>query len=204
MKTLLGRRVYAVMLLAYPKDFRSEYGSQMLQLLRDCERDAQTRIELIGLWIRTLFDLVSTVPDEHFQNLRKESFMNKLRTDLIALGGCVFLVALAFVLLSYGRSHEVTAILKFGFVLDAIATTGILGNLIAFALMQFTSIRPLKIAFWTFLLVCSVPALALLVLAGRDPKFQSFNVVIGYVVSFFFWYGLHWLWSHKVRPTPAT
>ena len=200
MKQLLGRKVYAGMLLAYPKDFRNEYGAQMLQLYRDCERDAQTPLALIGLWARMFIDLVRTVPDEHIQNLRKESLMNKL----IAIGGCVFLIVVAFVLLSYGRSHEVTAILKFGYVLDAIVFTGVLGNLIAFALMQFTSIRHLKIALWTFLLVCGVSVLAIVGLVGRDPKFQVFNVVIGYVVSFFFWYGLHWLWSHKLRPTPAT
>lgn len=200
MKILLGRRVYEVMLLAYPRDFRREYGSQMLQLLRDSERDAQTPLALMSLWARTFFDLVRTVPDEHLQNLRKETLMNKL----IAIGGCVFLIVVAFILLSYGRSHEVTAIIKFGYVLDAIVTTGVLGNLIAFALMQFTSIKHLKIAMWTFLLVCTVPVLLIVGLVGRDPKFQVFNVVIGYVVSFFFWYGLHWLWSHKVRPTPAT
>jgi hypothetical protein len=201
MKTVLVRRVYRVMLLAYPRDFRREYGAQMLQLLRDCERDAQTPLALLGVWARTFFDLVCTAPAEHIHNLRKENrFMNK-RSEVIAMGFCTLLIACAFVLLSYGRSHEIPAILRFGFVLDALVFTGVVGNLIVFGLMKLTSMRPMKIALWTFLLVCAVPALAIVGLAGRDPKFQAFSVVIGYAVSFFFWFGLHWLWEQKLRPT---
>ena len=74
-----------------------------------------------------------------------------------------------------------------------------------FLLIKLTRFRPLRIAFWTFLLVTLVPLIALLVIAGAaDPNFKAPNVVIGYVVSFFFWYGLHWLWSNKLRPTETT
>jgi hypothetical protein len=77
----------------------------------------------------------------------------------------------------------------------------VVGNLIVFLLIKLTRFRPLRVAFWTFLIVTLVPAAAITLIAGRDPKFNAPSVVIGYVVSFFFWYGLHWLWSNKLRPS---
>jgi hypothetical protein len=44
--------------------------------------------------------------------------------------GCTAIIVIAFALLSYGRAHEVSSIIAFGRVLDAIVTTGIIGNLI--------------------------------------------------------------------------
>lgn len=128
--------------------------------------------------------------------------MRNLRTDLLAIGGCILIILAALLLLNYGRSHQVSSILVFGFALDAIAFTGVVGNLIVFLLIKLTRFRPLRIAFFTFLIVSLVPAIALTVLAlAVDPKFNAPNVLIGYVVSFFFWYGLHWLWSNKFRPS---
>ncbi len=127
--------------------------------------------------------------------------MRNLRNDLFAIGGCVLIILAALLLLSYGRSHQVSSILVFGFALDAIAFTGVVGNLIVFLLIKLTRFRPLRIAFWTFLIVTLVPALAITLIAGKDPNFNAPNVLIGYVVSFFFWYGLHWLWSNKLKPT---
>jgi hypothetical protein len=184
--------LYSILLLAYPRQFRREYGMQMTLLLLDCQRQARNGPALIRLWLRTLVDLVRTVPVEHLQNMREENgFMNKLRTDLIAIGGSLLLIIGALLLLSYGRSHQVSAILVFGFALDAIAFTGIVGNLIVFLLAKFTTHRPLRVALWTFLIVTIVAVLASTALVGRLDS----NVVVGYTVSFLFWYGLHWLWA---------
>lgn len=198
--------VYSVLMLAYPKSFRREYGPQMAHLLLDCQRDTRNRVALVGLWIRTLTDLVRTVPVEHLQNSRKgKNFMSKLRNDLVAIGGCVLLIVAALLLLNYGRSHQVSSILLFGYVLDALVFTGITGNLIVFLLIKLTALKPLRVAFWTFLIVSCVPALALTLIAGRvDPNFNTPGVVIGYAVSFAFWYGLHWLWTQKPTPSETT
>ena len=197
--------IYSVLLLAYPREFRREYGSQMVLLLLDSQRDAGTAPARTRLWLRTLFDLVRTVPREHLEKIRKENkFMRNLRTDLFAIGGCVLIIVGALLLLNYGRSHQVSSILLFGHVLDALAFTGIVGNLIVFLLVKLTNFRPLRVAFWTFLIVSLVPALALTLIAGLvDPKFNAPKVLIGYVVSFFFWYGLHRLWANKLKPTEA-
>lgn len=194
--------IYTVLLIAYPREFRRAYGSQMVLLLLDCQRDARTAPARTRIWLRTLVDLVRTAPLEHLEKIKKENnFMRNLRNDLFAIGGCVLIILVALLLLSYGRSHQVSSILIFGHVLDALAFTGILGNLIVFLLIKLTSFRPLRVTFWTFLIVSLVPALAITLIAGSDPTFNAPKVVIGYVVSFFFWYGLHWLWSNKLRPT---
>lgn len=194
--------IYTILLLAYPREFRREYGSQMVLLLLDCQRDARTAPARTRIWFRTLVDLVRTAPREHLEKIRKENnFMRNLRTDLLAIGGCILIVLAALLLLNYGRSHQVSSILVFGFALDAIAFTGVVGNLIVFLLIKLTTFRPLRIAFWTFLIVTLVPALAITLIAGKDPNFNAPNVLIGYVVSFFFWYGLHWLWSNKLKPS---
>jgi len=135
--------------------------------------------------------------------LRQENnFMRKLQTDLVAIGGCVLLIVGALLLLNYGRSHQVPSILLFGHILDALVFTGVVGNLIVFLLVKLTRFRPLRIAFWTFLIVTLVPALALTIIAGAgNSKISAPNVLVGYVVSFLFWYGLHWLWSNKLKPS---
>jgi hypothetical protein len=184
--------LYSILLLAYPRQFRRQYGSQMSLLLLDCQRQARNTPAVFRLWLRALMDLVKTVPVEHLQNMREENgFMSKLQTNLVAIGGCVLLIIGAMLLLSYGRSHQVSSILVFGYVLDAIAFTGIVGNFIVFLLAKLTSLRPLRIALWTFLILAVGSVLAATVITGRlDP-----NVVGGYIVSILFWYGLHWLWT---------
>ena len=195
--------IYSLLLLAYPRSFRREYGSQMVLLLVDCQRDARTTSARRRLWLRTVFDLIRTAPLEHLNNLREENnLMRKLHTDLVAIGACVLLIVGALLLLNYGRSHQVPSILLFGHILDALAFTGIVGNLIVFLLVKLTSLRPLRVAFWTFLIICLVPALALtLIAAAGNSNISAPNVLIGYVVSFLFWYGLHWLWSNKLKPS---
>jgi len=189
--------LYSILLLAYPRQFRREYGPQMALLLVDCQRQARNRPALLRLWLRALVDLVRTVPVEHLQNMREENgFMSKLQTNIVAIGGCVLLIIGALLLLNYGRSHQVSSILVFGFALDAIAFTGIVGNLIVLLVAKFTTLRPLRVALWTFLILTGVTLLALLAVGGRlDPNFNATGVTVGYIVSFLFWYGLHWLWT---------
>ena len=128
--------------------------------------------------------------------------MRKLQTDLVAIGGCILLIVGALLLLNYGRAHEVSSILLFGHILDALAFTGIVGNLIVFLLVKLTRFRHLRVALWTFLIVTLVPALALTAIASAGTsKISAPNVLVGYLVSFLFWYGLHWLWSNKLKPS---
>ena len=199
--TNLSCRIYEWLLFAYPSEFRQRFGPQMVQVFRDCyyvrERPGDVN-GIVRLWFRTLSDLVVSAVQEHSE--RKSPSMNNLKKDLIAISGCVFIIATAFILLSYGRSHEVSSILVFGYILDALATAGIVGNFIVFLLAKITKLNSLRVAFWTFLVVHAVPPLFLALVAGRnDPRFNLGAVVVGYVVSFLFWMGLHWMWSKTTQ-----
>lgn len=194
-------RTYQLLVLAYPSSFRRRFGAEMLQLFRDCYGAEKRRLDPFGglrLWLRTLLDLGRTAPLEHFDNLRKEDSMNNLRRDAVALIGCLAIIILAFALLTYGRKHEVAPILIFGFVLDALVTTGVVGNLVVFLLVKLTKFNPLRIALWTFLVVNALPALILTMIGGRlSPQFRVGATLVGYAVSFVFWYGVHWLWAQS-------
>lgn len=202
MNLSVSPRVYSLLLLAYPTAFRRAFGPQMKQVFRDSCRDQHRqagKIGLLQLWLQTFVDLIQTAPYEHLENFGKEdSFMTNLRRDAIAVIGCLLIIVVAFFLLRYGRSHNVTSILLFGYVLDAVVTTGLIGNLIVFILAKATRFNPLRVAFWTFLIVHALP-LTLLALVGSrlQPQFPLGSVAVGYVVSFLFWFGLHWMWAHK-------
>jgi hypothetical protein len=195
-------RAYALLLYAYPKAFRYEYGPHMTQLFRDCYRAEEKRKGVFGrlrLWLSILVDVIQSAPKERLDNLGKEKpIMANLRRDVVALLGCIGIIVIALLLLEYGRKHEVASILMFGYVLDAVVTTGVIGNLIVFLLAKTTRLNPLRIALWTFLMVSAVPLIVIAVLAGRsDPQFRLVPTVVGYTVSFLFWFGLHWVWARS-------
>ena len=195
-----SQRLYALMLKAYPAEFRREYGPHMAQVFRDCHRAAESRqgpVVLMHFWLVTLLDLVKTAPKEHVENLRKEkSVMNNLRRDAMALFGCIAIIVVAFLLLSYIRAGQDSSMQLLGYALDAMVVTGVIGNFIVFLLVKTTKLNPLRVALWTFLILHAVPVIALAVIGSRiDPQIRLGSIVIGYVVSFLFWYGLHWMWA---------
>ena len=194
----ISRRVYGLLLFAYPTAFRNAYRAEMIQTFCDCYR-AQVRergaVGLFRLWGSVLVDLVLSAVKEHSE--AEDSFMNNLRKDLIAIVGCVIVIASAFILLSYGRKHEVSSILAFGYFLDALATTGIVGNLIVFLLQKVTKFNSFRIAISTFLVVHAVPLFLLVFIAGpNDPRFNVAATAVGYAGSFLFWVLFHWMWSN--------
>jgi hypothetical protein len=199
MSEYVSSRIYSFLLNAYPSEFRDEYGWLMAQAFRDRYRDEANRGQKSAVawyWFAVLFDLVVTASKEHSQNIRKgDRFMNNLRKDLLAVVGTIVIIVAAFALLSYGRSHEVASILLFGRILDAIVTTGVLGNLVIFLLVKLGRWNHLRVAFWTLLVVHAVPAILLAVIGGKlDTQFRLAATMIAYVVSFLFWMGLHWAW----------
>lgn len=199
------QRLFQMVLFAYPRKFRHEYGQEMQQLFRDCYRAEKASRGSVGvgaLWLRTLLDLASAAPREHLENFGKDNaLMKNLGKNALAFLGSVALVVIAFLLLSYGRKHEVSTILIFGRVVDAVATAGIAGNLIIFLLMTITRLNPLRIALWTLVVVNgALLLLAALVGSKVDPSFSLGGVILAYVVSFLFWFSLHWIWSKASGP----
>jgi hypothetical protein len=194
----VSQRIFHLLLFAYPREFRHEYGSQMTQLFRDCYRE-QTNRSAAGLWVlwlHTVSDLFVSAPREHLERLRRESsVMTNPQRTVMTVGACLAIIVVAFLLLSYGRSHQVTSILFFGKALDALVTAGLLGNLIIF-LLRLTRFDPVKSALWAMLIVNSILFVLAWAISSRvDPQFNLPGLLIAYVVSFLFWSVLHWLWT---------
>ena len=122
--------------------------------------------------------------------------MTTLRRDIVSLVGCAAIIISAVALLNYARDHQVSSIHIFGYSLDAIATTGIIGNLIVFLLVKITRWHSLRIALWTFVVVHAVLLTVIAIMGPRLGTPFSFGpILLAYVVSFVFWFGLHWAWQ---------
>ena len=203
---LISYRVYCFLLRAYPKEFRHEYGPLMAQLFRDCLRAEGLRGSRIGvarLWARLLLDIAQSAPKQHLGSIAKESsIMNNLRQDALAAFGCLGIIITAALLLNYVRTHQAPSIRMLGFVLDALVSAGILGNLVIFVLVKITKFNPLRTALWTFLVVTLLLLIVSAAIGGvNEPQFSFAAVLFGYVVSFLFWFGLHWAWAQRKQST---
>ncbi len=186
-------KFYGFLLLAYPPEFRQRFGAEMVQVFRDSYRVETSRRSLPGFWLWTLYDLVVSAAKE--RSRKENTIMNR---NVVAALGSIAIIVVAFILLTYGRKNEVASILMFGYVLDALVTAGVVGNLIVLILNKATKLDPLRTAIWTFAIVHGVLLLLVLLIArGNDPRFNLTATVIGYLVSFAIWAGLHFAWRHR-------
>jgi hypothetical protein len=64
----LSERIYRLLLKAYPKHYRQRYEEPMAQLFADQLIAADTTYRLARLWLRTLADLVRTLPVRYAEN----------------------------------------------------------------------------------------------------------------------------------------
>src|SRR5829696_1733847 len=150
----ISTRLYRCLLFAYPAQFRQQFGDQMLQTFGDCCRVEANKL---GFWVRTLVDLVLSAARERADSSGREGvLMNNTRKDAMALLACAAIIVIAMLLLTYGRRNEVSSILVFGYILDAIVTTGVVGNLIFFLLAKTTRLNRFRIALGTFGVVHAV------------------------------------------------
>jgi hypothetical protein len=188
----ISARIYAAMLVAYPPEFRREFGDQMLQVFRDCYQAEASVGSLPGFWFRTLIDLVVTAAKERADSSGKEGVFMKRRSELVTLAVCVGVIVVAFLLFSYGKKYDVRSIGFFGYVLDPLITTGVVGNFILFILIKATKLNPLRTALWTFAIIhAGFLAFSVLVIGRLFPMFNLPAVTVGYLVSFAIWAGLH-------------
>jgi len=193
------------MLLAYPREFRLEYGLEMTQLFRDCYRDIQSAnlLSAIAFWRRMIWDVIRTAPLERWETLgRRYETMKNLKTDLLGLVACLAIIAGAFVLFGYARKQGGASML--GYALDAIITAGILSNLIIFPLVMATRLPAWRTALRVLLIVHGALLLIAILVGSRvDPGFRFAAVLGAYVISFIFWLSIHWLRS-QIRPATVT
>ena len=95
-----SERVYKALLLAYPKEFRREYGWQMAQVFGDLCREAQRRGGVLGLaklWVRTVLDLVKTAFAERSSGHTNDKETIVRDYKLAGLGFLLLLAPLYFV-----------------------------------------------------------------------------------------------------------
>jgi hypothetical protein len=62
-----SEKVYHILLLAYPRHYRSIYAEPMQQLFRDRLREVHSTSELLQLWVRTLADWAVSVPKQYWE-----------------------------------------------------------------------------------------------------------------------------------------
>ena len=199
-----AQRIFQFILFAYPHDFRRDFGRDMVQVFTDSyrvERRAGRRFGIALFWLRTSWDCLKTVPQEHLDRIRKDKLtMTSLRKDLTGLFACLAIIVAAFLLLSYGRKYQVSSILMFGYALDAIVVMGVTANAITFLVARFSKLERLRATFWILLAVHALPVAFLAIAGGTDPNLKLLPVVVGYIASFLFWLGLHWTWSQTIKP----
>ena len=185
------------MLLAYPREFRFEYGSEMTQVFCDCYRDSNSRgmTTVVELWLRVIVDVIRTAPLERWETLGKGETMRNLKRDALGLLACLAIIVVALFLHRYVLTHGIASTLFVGYVLDAIVTAGVIGNLIIFVLMLATRFSTFRTALWSLLIVNGALLLSAILLGMRVGGFYFPAVVMSYVVSFFFWLAIHWIWS---------
>lgn len=193
----ISYRLYDLLLFAYPAEFRREFGNEMQQVFRDCYRDEVRARSLPGFWLRILLDLALTAIKERTDG-RKGILMNR-RSDAMALLGCIGIIVIAFLLHRYAIRNNVPFILWSGYILDALITSGVIGNLIVFLLSKTTKLDPLRTAISVFAMVHLVLLLLIVVISRNGPPTNWVSVMIGYLVSYVIWVGLHFAWRMANR-----
>lgn len=194
----LSKQLFQLLLFAYPRDFRVEFGPEMTQVFYDCYRDTHSRglASVAEFWLHVIVDIIQTAPLERWEMFRKGETMRNLKRDAIGLVACLTIIVVAFLLLGYGRKNEVGSILMIGHALDAIVTAGVIGNLIIFVLMMAKPLSTFRTALWSLLIVNGALLLVTTLIGMRvDPTFNFPTILIAYLVSFLFWVTIHWIWS---------
>src|SRR5205814_1118085 len=89
---LISERLYRVLLLAYPTEFRRAYRREMIQTFRDCCHEAihqRGQWGVLRLWGLVLYDLVKSAFTEHVRiciAMFKRVFLNATDTLLTTEG----------------------------------------------------------------------------------------------------------------------
>ena len=128
--------------------------------------------------------------------------MNR-RSDAVAVLGCIAIIIVAFLLHRYGIRNNLRFIFWSGYILDALIVTGVIGNFIVFILSKTTKLNPLRTALTVFAVVHGVLLLLIVVISRNGPPTNWVGVLIGYLVSFVIWTGLHWAWQIRAHPRPS-
>jgi hypothetical protein len=112
----MGSKLYSLLLYLYPRSFRREYGEAMLQLFNDQRRAVRGAGGHAMLWLKTLRDLVLSVPAAHASDRSGTSPSPQTVVMLwatVAVLGVVFLLSAVVLPNSISRlpsAHEVALV----------------------------------------------------------------------------------------------
>jgi len=205
-KESLSRCAYALLLAAYPREFRREYGREMALVFADrCREETRSHGgSLARVWGEALVDLASTAPREHFERLQEgDGLMKTLRTILLALA--VYAFTLLVIAPLYARNVGALP----GFVnnlIDALISTGLVFNFV-YLLLTLTrrveGVRAVRVAL--LLTALAVAALiTLMVVSGGAHARINLWIVVAQVLSLIVWFTAHlwWVLRKKGRVVP--
>jgi hypothetical protein len=201
-----SRRAYALLLAAYPREFRREYGREMALVFADrCREESRARgaAALARVWGEALLDLALNAARERLVKfVEGEGSMKILRTVLIAV------VAYAFTLLVVAPLYvrNARSLPSFlGYLLDALISTGLLFNFF-YLLLTLTrwreGVRAVRAALvLTMLVVTGLITLA--TVSGGPPARVNLSIVVAQVLALLFWFTAHLWWVlRKGRGVP--
>ena len=199
-------RLYALLLAAYPREFRREYGREMALVFADrCREQSRARgpSALARVWGEALLDLALNVPREHFEKFGEgDGLMKTLRTLALAV------VAYAFTLLIVAPLYVRNArSLPFflGYLLDALISTGLIFNFF-YLLLTLTRWRQGVRAVRAALVLTTLVVAALITLAtvsGGPPARVNLSLAVAQVLGLLFWFTAHLWWVlRKGRGVP--
>jgi hypothetical protein len=193
----LSQRVFALLLAAYPAEFRREYGREMMQVFRACYYAEVRRKGLFGainLWVYTLVDLARSAPREHLQESDGglKGIMRAIRTLVLAIIVYIAAVMIFGKLLVAGKPYLPFA---FGAMLDSLLSIGIAFNFIALVLVTTKLVRPLMaVRAACISVVLLLAAFLLLIPASARPGAVAVTTM---VLSLLFWFLAHQWWAHR-------
>ena len=113
----ISERVYRMLLVLYPVEYRNEYGAPMVQVFRDVLRDRYRGQGIVGVmlwWGKTLLDLALTVMEQRrkVKSTMSKSTFTQLTGIFLILGG-VFSALAAFSQLQPGSHNTYHGIYQF-------------------------------------------------------------------------------------------
>ena len=209
MKPMLDRtqivscRIYGVLLFAYPKDFRREYGPHMAQVFHDCYRAEKQRTRVFRLWLNTLVDLLRTAPKERMQNVGGGVVMKAIRNLAIAIVIYAVAIFLTGRLLVTARHHLPFAL---GTFIDSLVSIGVLFNFIVLLLVSTRLMAATRAVVTSGIATVVLITGALIIMSMNVPAeaHPPTISILMMALSFAIWFVLHWFWAQRREIQPAS
>src|SRR5437899_294396 len=177
-----AERIYRLLLRAYPRDFRAEYGREMMLVFRDqCE---ESDVRTVGFWAAVICDVARSAPALRVEATRTAEVIMKLAAMLTVLLGAYDIVS-AVVEWVAGSKGAIDGTYVLAVVLGVFASVLLLGAGVAILLLTAWSRQAARLA-----LVASL----VMTLAARllFPWMSIFSQLIGFGLPVGLLIALYW------------